>query len=79
MTNTTLTAERAAQCTDILRAFAFHGITVSSIEWDDDAETISVYAPLATYRFEIGSDDDALVFVNTAEAHDVVTVALPAE
>ena len=75
-----INAERIAQIADITRAFAFQSMTVDSIVYDDVAETIAVLTVDADrYVFEIGSDDDELVFVNTDDSTDVVTVAILAE
>ena len=73
---TTINAERIAQIAEITRAFDFAGIAVDSIVYDDDAETITVTSASASYVFEIGSDDDALVFVNVADSSDFVRIAL---
>lgn len=80
MTTTTITAERAAQIADIIAAFDFHAMTVSAIEYDDDAEIINVYTTDERhYDFQIGSDDDCLFFTNTADDTDYVRVTIPAE
>ncbi|USN16538.1 hypothetical protein POLEWNIK_00120 [Brevundimonas phage vB_BpoS-Polewnik] len=74
-----INAERIAQIADINAAFDFAGVAVDSIIYDDDAETITVVSASTRYVFEIGSDDDALVFINTVDDRDYIRVAIPAE
>lgn len=75
MTTTTINAERAVQIANILDAFGQLYIAIDSIVYDDIAETVAVLTVDATrYVFEIGSDDDALVFVNVADPTDVISV-----
>lgn len=75
MTTTTINAERAVQIANILDAFGQLYIAIDSIVYDDIAETVAVLTVDVTrYVFEIGSDDDALVFVNVADPTDVISV-----
>lgn len=78
----TVSAERAEQIARIVAAFAERRDVILAIDFNDGDETITVHVDDDStphdrqYVFEIGSDDDALVFVNPDDINDAVIIPL---
>lgn len=78
----TVCAERADQIARIVAAFGERRDVIIAIDFNDADETITVHIDDDSqpydrqYVFEIGSDDDALVFVNPDDINDSVIIPL---